>query len=179
MRARRILIAMSSLAFVAAGLTMAPSASADSVQVQSYQRASQSEACAAQTGETPWETAWGTDASWHPTWEQWANGGTGGWTCTRSIIWATSTPPRGCVQTALDSIDGPQWMNFGSADFTAPDAIMFSDAGCSVATGQSSFHVVWATDGTAAGAICEALLSGSYARSDVNGPPNIYRCILN
>lgn len=90
MRARRILIAFSSLAVIAAGLTLTPSASADSVQVQSYQRASQTEACAAQPGETPWQASWGPDSSWKPSWEQWANSGTGGWTCTRSITWARS-----------------------------------------------------------------------------------------
>jgi hypothetical protein len=65
-------------------------ASADQVQVQSYQRASQSEACAAQPGETPWQASWGPDSSWSPSWEQWANNGTGGWVCTRSITWARS-----------------------------------------------------------------------------------------
>jgi len=67
---------------------------ADSVQYQSYQRVSQSEACAAQVGETPWQASWGTDSSWYPSWEQWANGGTGGWTCGRSITWA-KTPVAG------------------------------------------------------------------------------------
>jgi hypothetical protein len=90
MRVRQIHIAFSSLAVVAAGLTLTPSASADSVQVQSYQRASQTEACAAQPGETPWQASWGPDSSWKPSWEQWANNGTGGWTCTRSITWARS-----------------------------------------------------------------------------------------
>lgn len=90
MRARRILIAFSSLAVIAAGLTLTPSASADSVQMQSYQRASQTEVCTAQPGETPWQASWGPDSSWKPSWEQWANSGTGGWTCTRSITWARS-----------------------------------------------------------------------------------------
>ncbi len=63
-------------------------ASADSVWYQSYGRVSQSEACAAQVGETPWQASWGTDSSWYPSWEQWANGGNGGWTCGRSITWA-------------------------------------------------------------------------------------------
>jgi hypothetical protein len=88
MRARRIVIALSSFAVLAAGLTQVASASADSVQVQPYQRASQTEACAAQPGETPWQAAWGADSSWSPSWEEWANNGTGGWTCTRSIVWA-------------------------------------------------------------------------------------------
>ena len=63
-------------------------ATADSVQVQSYQRGSATEACHAQPGETPWQASWGVDSSWSPSWEQWANGGEGGWTCTRSITWA-------------------------------------------------------------------------------------------
>jgi len=67
---------------------------ADSVQYQSYGRSSQSEACVAQPGETPWQASWGTDSSWKPSWEQWANGGKGGWTCGRSITWA-KTPVAG------------------------------------------------------------------------------------
>ena len=39
-------------------------------------------------GETPWQASWGTDSSWKPSWEQWANAGTGGWVCSRSITWA-------------------------------------------------------------------------------------------
>ena len=94
MRARRILVALSSLAVVAAGLALTPSASADSVQYQSYGRASQTEACAAQVGETPWQASWGTDSSWKPSWEQWANAGKGGWTCTRGITWARDSVAR-------------------------------------------------------------------------------------
>jgi hypothetical protein len=69
-------------------------AAADSTQVQSYQRTSQSETCSAQPGETPWQASWGTDSSWHPSWEQWANEGKGGWTCTRSITWARDSAAR-------------------------------------------------------------------------------------
>jgi hypothetical protein len=90
----RMLVATLSAALVAAGsLAAAKVASADSIQVQSYQRASQSEACAAQPGETAWQASWGSESSWTPTWEQWANGGKGGWTCTRSITWAKSPVP--------------------------------------------------------------------------------------
>jgi len=46
----------------------------------------------AQPGETPWQAAWGSDSTWKPTWEQWANQGAGGWTCTRSIVWAPDAP---------------------------------------------------------------------------------------
>ncbi len=85
---RAMLASFTGLLLVAGCLVGANAASADSVQVQSYQRASQSAACTAQLGETPWLASWGDDSSWHPSWEQWANGGAGGWTCTRSITWA-------------------------------------------------------------------------------------------
>jgi len=76
---------------MAAGvLASANVAQADSVWVQSYERSSQTQECVAQSWETPWQASWGTDSSWKPSWEQWANGGTGGWTCTRSIVWARS-----------------------------------------------------------------------------------------
>jgi hypothetical protein len=67
---------------------------ADSVWVQSYERTSQAQACVAQPGETPWQASWGSDSSWTPSWEQWANGGKGGWTCTRSITWARDSVAR-------------------------------------------------------------------------------------
>ena len=77
--------------FMAVGaLASANSVQADSVWVQSYERSSQTQECVAQSWETPWQASWGSDSSWKPSWEHWANGGTGGWTCTRSIVWARS-----------------------------------------------------------------------------------------
>jgi len=93
-RARTFLATLSVLVVVAGMLFGANVASADSVWYQSYGRVSQSEACAAQVGETPWQASWGTDSSWYPSWEQWANGGTGGWTCGRSITWARDSAAR-------------------------------------------------------------------------------------
>jgi hypothetical protein len=87
-RAKKFLATLSALVVVAGMLFGARVAVADSVWVQSYQRASSTEACVAQAGETPWQAAWGSDSSWSPSWEQWANKGAGGWTCTRSITWA-------------------------------------------------------------------------------------------
>lgn len=90
---RGALAGVASLLVVSTCFLSANTASADSIQYQSYQRASQTEACTAQPGETPWQSSWGADSSWHPSWEQWANGGTGGWTCTRSITWAKDSSP--------------------------------------------------------------------------------------
>ncbi|CAB5030602.1 unannotated protein [freshwater metagenome] len=92
-RPRKFLAALSVLFMVVGALFGANVASADSVQYQSYQRASQTEACAAQVGETPWQASWGADSSWKPSWEQWANKGAGGWVCTRSITWAKTPIP--------------------------------------------------------------------------------------
>ncbi len=98
-RSKTFLATLSVLVVVAGMLFGANVASADSVQYQSYQRASQSEACAAQVGETPWQASWGADSSWSPSYEMWANNGTGGWTCGRSITWA-KTPVAGGSSSA-------------------------------------------------------------------------------
>jgi len=114
-------------------LVSANGASADSVWLQSYQRASQTEACTAQPGETPWQASWGPDSSWNRSWEQWPNGGTGGWTCTRSITWAKSGfpsgfPSAGCIST------GAKWLNFGGSYFLNAGSV-FYDANCINAMG--------------------------------------------
>ena len=93
-RSKRFLAILSVLVVVAGMLFGANVASADSVQYQSYGRASQTEACTAQVGETPWQASWGADSSWSPSWEQWANAGKGGWTCGRSITWARDSAAR-------------------------------------------------------------------------------------
>ena len=87
-RARFLLVVSSALVMVTSAVVGGGSATADSVWVQSYERSSQNAECESQAWETPWQASWGTDSSWTPTWEQWANDGKGGWTCTRSITWA-------------------------------------------------------------------------------------------
>jgi hypothetical protein len=87
-RARFLLVLTSALVMVAGAVVGGGSASADSVWVQSYERSSETEECESPSWETPWQASWGTDSAWKPAWEQWANDGQGGWTCTRSITWA-------------------------------------------------------------------------------------------
>ncbi len=181
MRARRILIALSSLAVVAAGLTLTPSASADSVQVQSYQRTAQSQACAAQPGETPWEAAWGADSSWSPSWEQWANGGQGGWTCARSITWAKDSPMAssglGC-SPFQQSPSTPYWVDFGSGYVVPVGSQVFYDASCTVPISLMTWSVVWAVDSATAEVLCEAASPGSVIALDRTViPVNIYWCM--
>ncbi len=94
------------LVFACPVVLWANTASADSIQYQSYQRANQSETCTSQPGETAWQASWGSDSSWHPSWEQWANSGQGGWTCTRAITWARSSDASASEMYAVGDI-GP------------------------------------------------------------------------
>lgn len=96
----RFFLVMSSVFVMVAGMLFGANiAAADSVQVQSYQRASQTATCDSPPESlSGWRASWAnpydpiSGPTWHPTWEMWANGGKGGWTCTRSITWAKSTP---------------------------------------------------------------------------------------
>ena len=103
-RSRKFLAALSALAAVAATLLGANVASGDEVWHQSYPRGSASEACVAQAGETPWQTSWGTDSSWKPSWALWANEGQGGWVCDRSITWARTPVAAGSSSTVTYAI---------------------------------------------------------------------------
>jgi len=106
-RLRVVPVVVSTLSLGAALLVGANVVVADSVQVQSYERDSQAAECPNQPWETPWQANWGPDASWKPSWEQWANNGTGGWTCTRTIVWAKSSGP-GATAASYDLGDiGP------------------------------------------------------------------------
>lgn len=90
---RPFFVVSSAFIMVAGMLFGANIATANSAWVQSYERTSHTEVCSARPGETPWQESWGTDPSWSPSWEQWANMGQGGWVCTRSITWAQTPVP--------------------------------------------------------------------------------------
>ncbi len=107
-RNRIAAVAMSATMIAAGGVVMAASpaqgrpnpdvlispATPDQVWVQSFERSSADAPCIAPAWlETAWNDAWDpAEKAWTPTWEQWANGGKGGWTCTRSITWAHGSP---------------------------------------------------------------------------------------
>ena len=90
-RARFLLVVSSALVMVAAAVFGGGSAMAEQ-WVQSYERSSETEECESQPWETPWQASFGPDSSWSPSWGRWANGGKGGWICTRTINWGGSAP---------------------------------------------------------------------------------------
>jgi hypothetical protein len=100
-------------------------AQADQVWYQGYERTSSTEACTAQPDETPWQASWGPDASWHPSWEMWANGGRGGWTCWRSITWARDP----VAPTASTASCGSASGTYSIGDTGPGCGIVFYDAG--------------------------------------------------
>jgi hypothetical protein len=115
----RLFLAMSSALVMVAGMLFGANiATADSVWVQSYERTSQTAACGARPGETTWQASWGTDSSWSPSWEQWANNGNGGWVCTRSITWA---------RTPEDA--GSSTVTYALGDIGPGGGLVFYDAG--------------------------------------------------
>ena len=66
------------------------------VQVQSYVRSGPTAPCDAPPMVlSTWQSGWADPSNpisgptWHPSYEQWPNGNTGGWTCIRAITWGS------------------------------------------------------------------------------------------
>ena len=144
-RSRKFIAALTALGAVAAMLLGTRVAVADSVWVQSYQRGSASEACVAQAGETPWQDSWGPNPGWSPSWEQWANAGKGGWTCTRSITWAQTPAP-----AASSSGGSGGSVTYRVGDVGPGGGLVFYDAGSVQAWGRylEMAPKAWSGEGT-------------------------------
>jgi len=161
-RARFLLVVSSALVMVAGAVVGGGSATADSVWVQSYERSSQTAECESPSWETPWQASWGTDSSWKPTWEQWANDGKGGWTCTRSITWArtpaSSSSGSGARSYALGDI-GPG----GGLVFLISGGLTYEMAPKTWSGGASDPTAAWCNDPSTsiAGAAGTAVGTGS------------------
>lgn len=124
-------------ATIAGGILVAETtpAAADQTWTQSFERPSATAPCVAPADETPWQEGWtGTDRSWTPTWEQWPNGGRGGWTCTRSITWAKDTPPPAPPQSEASS----GYPSAGCVRYNAAEYLNF-DGGYTVGKGIRTF----------------------------------------
>ena len=165
-RARFLIVLSSALVMVAGAVLGGGSATADSVWVQSYERSSQTAECETQAGETPWQASWGTDSSWKPTWEQWANNGTGGWTCTRSITWARTPASSGSSARsyALGDI-GPG----GGLVFLISGGLTYEMAPKTWSGGASDPNIAWCDDTSTdiTGAAGTAIGTGSANTTDM------------
>ena len=99
---RRVLGAAGAVVLLAGGVSLlgAIPASADQVWHQSVGRASAAATCPdLSTAEQ--SAGW---SRWGASWEQWANGGKGGFTCSRSITWAFSSPAPTPAPTAVCTV---------------------------------------------------------------------------
>lgn len=154
------------------GIVAASPASADQVWIQSIGRASADAVC---PDSDPADLARGW-SKWAPTWEKWMNDGAGGWTCTRSIVWAKATPPPSlldCVQViniAWFDFTGTNWLPEGTQGYT--------DATCTTLTGVYMGAVFVVADSQpAAQTICDA--HGGGTATNFGGDyvdPRVYSC---
>lgn len=184
-------------ALIVVGLLLggASPASAAQVWIQGVQRPSADAACPASTGPAP-QSGW-IVTDWTPSWEQWANGGTGGWTCTRSITWAKDspapTPPTvpddeaepedpGDPSDPPESlcfvyISGSYWVSFASGNPIAlPASILYQNSGCTGTAIEVSGtgYIVNAPDASAAGVLC----GSGYTVADVPSSPDpVWFCL--
>lgn len=153
---------------LAASMLMASSAAnADSVWYQAYERASQDAACAAPADETPWQTSFSGQKEWTPSWQQWANGGKGGWVCQRAIAWAESSglgssdgiaaSGAGCVRIfdPHGSYSQGEWVDFAPTNFLA-EATVYVDSLCvlTLPTPDEYSNLVYATTFSDAQDLC-------------------------
>ena len=177
MRIRGILAAAAVAALVASAsmIAAAAPASADKVWYQSVGRASASATCATLSAEDV-SAGW---TQWAGSWEQWANGGMGSFTCTRSITWAKEAPSDdpvtiGCVLVSLYLI----WMDFGSQNFMPSGSQQFTDAGCTTLDGgPSGIDFVYALNQNSANAICQEQFFGRTAVTQGWTAEDIYTCV--
>ncbi len=168
------------LAAIAVGTTVtasalvagAPPAAADQTWVQSFERPSAQAPCTAPVDETPWQAGWVGSPEWTPTWEQWPNGGTGGWTCSRSITWAfdaAAYPSAGCV-----TYNGSNYLQFAGGWAISPGSDVYSDSSCTTFLGPLGTSVVYAPAGFDALSLCREAFGpvGAVAALD----NSVFRC---
>ena len=177
-RTRTLGIASAALAVVAAGLLTAPTASAGQIWYQSVGRISQNSPCQA-SNVIDIATGW---TNWTGSYEQWPNGGRGGWTCTRSLLWANDSPiiqivtGAGCV---LADTQAGSYANFGNQNFLAGSAPSYSDAACTTTNAFYIPELVYGTTLAAADAVCAANVPGrNNAASQPWSAPNVYVCVI-
>lgn len=160
----------------------APAAQADSVWYQSVARASATDPCPADSFGTPWQSNWDpAERSWRPSWAQWPNGGTGGFTCDRQITWArTLYPSAGCVLYVDGS--GSYYANFGGG-WSIGIGPRYTDAACTTLlvwgsgrTDPIDLSFVYAPPGWSAVDLCWTAFGLGPANIRAAGPNGVFMC---
>lgn len=131
MRAFRVIAGFVAAMTVASGmaLAVAPASFADSVWQQAEVRAGQEAGCPTTS---PAELAAGW-TQWGQSWHKWPFGNTGGWVCTRSIVWARdSATNENCVQIYNDPAE---WLDFANGPVLTGTPT-YSDYLCTVLSGE-------------------------------------------
>jgi hypothetical protein len=171
----------------AVSVLAAPAASSNQTWVQSFQRSGPDAPCVAPAElDIVWQAGWTGSKDWTPSWEKWPNGGTGGWTCTRSITWAKDTPAPALptapsVKVTCVHATDPYWLDFGSGVTLPPDSIAYSDATCATPAAVTGIWFVYASNGEAAQGLCNAVAPGTAALNEYDPgvfyiDPDLYGC---
>lgn len=170
-------IAAVTAACAVAAVLVPASAQADSVWHQSVGRASATATCPADDFGTPWQSNWDpAERPWRPSWSQWPNGGTGGFTCDRQITWARRAHPVGYCQGA-----GSRFYQFGGgwyldslSNFT--QLTVYPNSTCTGGAGAGIYEqLVYAPAGFNPEALCTEA-TGFTITSPTSLGGDVYRC---
>lgn len=198
MKVARTAAALSGVAVVGCALVAgaSPASAGSTAWVQAIERFSAEAACptSAATGPAP-QSGW-VVTEWAPSWEAWANGGRGGWTCTRTILWGRSSPaprvpdavepdapadpPTPPASLCYEYIGGSTWLSFASGNpIQLPANIAYGNADCTGTPGQLGpvGLAVYAVDGPTALGLCQTVDPSSQLLDPPATDPNIWLCV--
>jgi len=105
-------------------------------------------------------------SQWGQSWERWPNGGTGGWTCTRSITWARdSAAPDGAHIPCSAWTTPDHFLRFDGVNALPIGTELYSDADCTTLSGSytSYYWAVYANTRDEAQVICDSVIFDHYA----------------
>lgn len=188
MRTRRIAATVAAAVLTASGLAIAGAAPASANQVwhQSVGRASADAPC---PDSDPALLALGW-SKWAPSYEQWPNNGQGGWTCTRSITWAKSTPPgltvggeanpSLCVEVFRFDAENAQYLDFALSRALPSGSPIYTDRFCTSDTEPTGYDFVLVPTGGDPDLACRDGFGAEYVSGrDEDWQSNIYDCRLS
>jgi hypothetical protein len=172
----RMLVVPSIVVFLSGfGFLSSAPASADQVWHQSVVRVGPESACPSNSLD---ETSSGW-SRWHGGWELWPNKGTGGFTCSRSIVWAKETSSRvvTCVANSDPISSMTLWWDFGDSYFLPGGTHAYLDATCVVLSEDESASIVNAPASSSPTDVAALCLSAFGPGRTVAGPwGDIWSC---